>query len=59
VPADFVANMQRFRALGLDVAITKADVGLKLEPSAADLREQAKIYARRSCARAWRCGARR
>ena len=27
LPSDFVANMQRFRALGLDVAITEADVG--------------------------------
>ena len=39
LPADFVANMQRFRALGLDVAITEADVALTLPPSAADLAE--------------------
>jgi endo-1,4-beta-xylanase len=45
LPADMVANMRRFRALGLDVAITEADVGLKLPPSAADLDAQAKIYA--------------
>ena len=45
LPADFVANMQRFRALGLDVAITEADVALKLLPSAADLQRQAEIYA--------------
>jgi endo-1,4-beta-xylanase len=45
LPSDFVANMQRFKALGLDVAITEADVGLKLPPSEADLRAQAKIYA--------------
>jgi endo-1,4-beta-xylanase len=51
LPADFVANMQRFRALGLDVAITEADVALKLAPSAADLAEQADIYAQivRAC----------
>ncbi|MBA3748204.1 MAG: endo-1,4-beta-xylanase, partial [Solirubrobacterales bacterium] len=51
VPPDFVSNMQRFRALGLDVAITEADVALKLQPSDADLRAQAKIYAEivRSC----------
>jgi endo-1,4-beta-xylanase len=51
LPADFVANMQRFRALGLDVAITEADVALKLAPSAADLQKQAEIYAQivRAC----------
>ena len=51
LPTDFVANMQRFRALGLDVAITEADVALKLAPSAADLRAQARVYAQivRSC----------
>ncbi len=45
IPAGFVENMRRFRALGLDVAITEADVGLRLPPSAADLRKQADIYA--------------
>ena len=51
LPADFVANMQRFKALGVDIAITEADVGLKLPPSAADLRKQAEIYAQivRAC----------
>jgi len=51
LPADFVANMQRFRALGLDIAITEADVALKLPPSAADVEQQAKIYAQivRAC----------
>ncbi|MEA2192297.1 MAG: endo,4-beta-xylanase [Solirubrobacteraceae bacterium] len=44
-PADFVANMQRFKALGLDVAITEADVGLKVPPSRADLDAQAQVYA--------------
>ncbi|HUR84179.1 MAG TPA: endo-1,4-beta-xylanase [Solirubrobacteraceae bacterium] len=45
LPGDFVENMRRFRALGLDVAITEADVALKVPPSADDLRKQAGIYA--------------
>jgi endo-1,4-beta-xylanase len=51
LPPDFVDNMRRFRALGLDVAITEADVGLKVPPSAADLQAQADVYAQivRSC----------
>jgi len=51
LPADFVANMQRFRRLGLDVAITEADVGLPMPPDEAKLRAQARIYAQivRSC----------
>jgi endo-1,4-beta-xylanase len=51
LPPDFVDNMRRFKALGLDIAITEADVGLKLPPSAADLQAQAEIYAQivRSC----------
>jgi endo-1,4-beta-xylanase len=51
LPGDFVPNMQRFRALGLDVAITEADVALKVPPSAGDLRAQAGIYRQivRSC----------
>jgi len=44
LPGDFVANMQRFKALGLDIAITEADVGLKLPPSAQDLEMQAQLY---------------
>jgi endo-1,4-beta-xylanase len=44
LPADFVANLQRFAALGVDIAITEADVGLKLAPSAQDLEQQARIY---------------
>ena len=46
LPGDFVANMRRFKALGLDIALTEADVALKLPPSAADLAAQARIYAR-------------
>jgi endo-1,4-beta-xylanase len=44
VPPTFVANMRRFAALGLEVSITEADVGLKLPPSAADLRAQADVF---------------
>ncbi|HTN24959.1 MAG TPA: endo-1,4-beta-xylanase [Solirubrobacteraceae bacterium] len=44
LPADMVDNMRRFKALGLDIAITEADVALKLPPSAADLDAQARIY---------------
>jgi endo-1,4-beta-xylanase len=45
VPDDFVENMQRFKALGVDVAVTEADVALRLPPSDADLRRQADVYA--------------
>lgn len=41
---DFVANMRRFKALGVDVAITEADVALQLPASDADLRAQAGVY---------------
>jgi endo-1,4-beta-xylanase len=56
LPGDFVQNMQRFRALGLDVAITEADVGLSLPPDGAKLEAQAAIYREivRSC-RAVQC----
>ena len=56
LPGDFVQNMQRFRALGLDVAITEADVGLSLPPDGAKLEAQAAVYREivRSC-RAVQC----
>ncbi|MDP2710999.1 MAG: endo-1,4-beta-xylanase [Solirubrobacteraceae bacterium] len=44
LPDSFVANMRRFAALGLDIAITEADVGLKMPPSAEDLEAQARVY---------------
>lgn len=44
VPGDFVANMQRFKALGLDIAITEADVGVPMPPDANKLAAQARIY---------------
>jgi endo-1,4-beta-xylanase len=45
LPPDMVDNMRRFKALGLDIAITEADVALKLAPSDADLQAQARIDA--------------
>ena len=42
--ADFVENMRRFRALGLDVAITEADVALPVPADAGELQAQARIY---------------
>lgn len=44
VPPDFVANAQRFRALGVEVAITEADVALPVPASEASLRAQARVY---------------
>lgn len=44
VPPTFVENMRRFAALGVQIAITEADVALRLPPSAADLRAQARVY---------------
>jgi endo-1,4-beta-xylanase len=51
LPADFVANMQRFRALGLDIAITEADVALAMPADDAKQRAQARVYEQivRSC----------
>lgn len=44
VPPTYVANLRRFAALGVELAITEADVALKLPASAADLRAQARVY---------------
>lgn len=44
LPGDFVENMRRFADLGLDIAITEADVGVQLPASAEDLEAQARIY---------------
>ena len=44
LPDGFVSNMQRFKALNLDIAITEADVGLKMAPSAADLKAQSSVF---------------
>lgn len=40
----FVDNMRRFAALGLDIAITEADVALALPPTAQKLDAQARVY---------------
>jgi len=45
VPDSFADNMRRFAALGLELAITEADVGLKLPVGAKDLEAQADVYA--------------
>lgn len=45
VPPTFVDNLRRFAALGVDIAITEADVGLRLPASEADWRAQARVYA--------------
>jgi len=44
VPDGFRANLERFAALGLDVAITEADVALKLPAGRAALRKQARTF---------------
>ncbi len=43
-PTDFVANMQRFAALGLDVAITELDVRVETPATATELTKQADYY---------------
>ncbi|WP_042405498.1 endo-1,4-beta-xylanase [Streptacidiphilus carbonis] len=45
VPSDFQANMQRFAALGLDVAVTELDDRIQLPASGANLQQQATDYA--------------
>jgi len=44
VPAGFLENLRRFEALGVEVAITEADVGLPVPPSAQQLEAQAVVY---------------
>ncbi|MFC1436621.1 endo-1,4-beta-xylanase, partial [Streptacidiphilus sp. N1-3] len=44
VPSDFQANMQRFAALGLDVAVTELDDRIQLPASSANLQQQATDY---------------
>jgi endo-1,4-beta-xylanase len=45
VPSSLLANMQRFAALGLDVAITELDDRITLPASSANLQQQAADYA--------------
>lgn len=58
VPPTFVANLRRFAALGVELAITEADVALRLPASAADLRAQADVYRTivRGCLAVKACG---
>ncbi|GAA4882309.1 endo-1,4-beta-xylanase [Kitasatospora terrestris] len=44
VPSTFKANLQRFAALGLDVAITELDDRIQLPATAANLTQQANDY---------------
>jgi len=48
LPSTFVDNLRRFAALGVEIAITEADVSIKLPPSAADLRAQARVRRHRA-----------
>ena len=57
VPSSLQANMQRFAALGLDVAITELDDRIKLPASSANLQQQATDYRTviRACLAVSRC----
>jgi endo-1,4-beta-xylanase len=44
VPSSLLSNMQRFAALGLDVAVTELDDRIPLPASSANLRQQATDY---------------
>jgi endo-1,4-beta-xylanase len=44
VPSDMLANMQRFAALGVDVAVTELDDRIQLPASSANLQQQATDY---------------
>ncbi len=45
VPSSMLANMQRFAALGVDVAVTELDDRIQLPASSANLQQQATDYA--------------
>src|SRR6185312_3326422 len=45
IPSNMQANMQRFAALGLDVAVTELDDRIQLPASSANLQQQASDYA--------------
>jgi endo-1,4-beta-xylanase len=57
VPSSMLANMQRFAALGLDVAITELDDRIQLPASSSSLQQQAKDYATvvKDCLAVTRC----
>lgn len=57
VPSTMLANMQRFAALGVDVAVTELDDRIQLPATSADLAQQASDYATvvRDCLAVPRC----
>jgi len=57
VPSSMLANMQRFAALGVNVAVTELDDRIQLPASAANLSQQAADYATvvRDCLQVSRC----
>ncbi|WP_199199034.1 endo-1,4-beta-xylanase [Amycolatopsis sp. CA-128772] len=57
VPSSMLANMQRFAALGLDVAITELDDRVPLPASSGNLQQQATDYATvvKNCLAVTRC----
>jgi endo-1,4-beta-xylanase len=57
VPSSMLANMQRFAALGVDVAVTELDDRIQLPASSASLQQQASDYATvvRDCLQVSRC----
>ena len=57
VPSSLLANMQRFAALGVNVAVTELDDRIQLPASTASLNQQATDYATvvRDCLQVSRC----
>jgi endo-1,4-beta-xylanase len=57
VPSTMLANMRRFAALGVDVAVTELDDRMPLPPTSAELAQQAADYATvvRDCLAVRRC----
>lgn len=57
VPTTLKQNLERFAALGIDVAITELDIRVKLPSTAAELEQQAKDYVTvfRACWEVPRC----
>jgi endo-1,4-beta-xylanase len=57
VPSSMLANMQRFAALGVDVAVTELDDRIQLPASSANLQQQASDFAAvvQNCLQVSRC----
>jgi endo-1,4-beta-xylanase len=57
VPSTMLANMQRFAALGVDVAVTELDVRITLPASSANLQQQASDFSTvvKDCLQVSRC----